>query len=156
MYTYTHTHTHTHTIIIIYRDVIEINKGKKTSNLQFGQSGFLYICKWPLDVGKKIYSVAGKKRNLKEEWNTIFFYVKIKNCGTCTYRCFKFKSLFDFSFSFSFFLFECASSMRKFPGQKSKPCYSSHPSHCRDNTRSLTCCSTRELHFWLFKEALWW
>ena len=32
-------------------------------------------------------------------------YVKIKNCGSCTYWCFKFKSLFDFSFLFLFLFF---------------------------------------------------
>ena len=34
--------------------------------------------------------------------------------------------------------------MWKFPGQGWNPCHSSNPSHCSDNTRSLTCGTTRE------------
>ena len=44
-----------------------------------------------------------------------------------------------------FFLFDCAHIRWEFLGQRSKPCHSSHPSHCSDNTRSLTCYVPREL-----------
>ena len=44
--------------------------------------------------------------------------------------------------------------MWKFPGQGSILCHSSSPSHCIDNTRSLTHWTTRKLliHYWL----RWW
>ena len=35
--------------------------------------------------------------------------------------------------------------MWNFPGQRWKPCHSSDPGCCSDNTGSLTCCATREL-----------
>ena len=46
-----------------------------------------------------------------------------------------------FSSAFQFiYLFQCG--MWKFPGQGSNLSHSSNPNHCRDNTRSSTCCST--------------
>ena len=58
--------------------------------------------------------------------------------------CSKFKFL-------SFFIFRCTSGLWSFPGQGSNPSHSSDPSYWSDNTRSLTCWSTRELlrHFWI-------
>ena len=41
--------------------------------------------------------------------------------------------------------FHHARGMWKFSGQGSNPCHGSDPSHCGDNTRSLSCCTTREL-----------
>ena len=38
-----------------------------------------------------------------------------------------------------------ACSMQKFPGQESNPHHSSDLSHCNDNTRSLTYCTTRDI-----------
>ena len=35
--------------------------------------------------------------------------------------------------------------MWNFPGQGSNPSQSINPSHCNDNTGSLTCCTTRKL-----------
>ena len=42
-------------------------------------------------------------------------------------------------------LFGCTSGIGKFPDQGSNPCHSSKPSHCSDNTSSLTLWGTREL-----------
>ena len=42
-------------------------------------------------------------------------------------------------------IFGCTCSMQKLPGQGSKPCQSSNPSHSSDNARSLTHCTTKEL-----------
>ena len=51
-----------------------------------------------------------------------------------------------FSFLFFFFFF-CSHicGMWKSQGQASNPHHNSDPSHCSDNTGSLTCCPTREL-----------
>ena len=45
------------------------------------------------------------------------------------------------------FLFLCGltQSTWKVPGQRSNPCYNSNPSCYSNNTRFLTCCTTREL-----------
>ena len=43
------------------------------------------------------------------------------------------------------FVFGRAQGVWKNPGQRWNPCHSSDPSCCSDNTRSLTCCTTREL-----------
>ena len=44
--------------------------------------------------------------------------------------------------------------MCKFPGREMNPCHSNDPSHCSDNTGSLTCCTTRELLLLFFSEYL--
>ena len=49
------------------------------------------------------------------------------------------------SFSFFFFFFGWTCSKQKFPGQGSNPQHSSNPSHCSDNTWSLTHRVSREL-----------
>ena len=49
----------------------------------------------------------------------------------------------DTLFFFSIFGHTCG--MKKSPGQGSNPHYSSNPSPCSDNARSLTCCITGEL-----------
>lgn len=43
------------------------------------------------------------------------------------------------------YIFGCANSKWKFPGQGPKLCHSSHPNHGSDNAKSLTCCATKEL-----------
>ena len=54
------------------------------------------------------------------------------------------------------FVFGIALGMWKFPGQGSNPCHRSNPSHCSDNTGSLTCCTTREcLCMFLSKSKTW-
>ena len=53
---------------------------------------------------------------------------------------------FLFSFSSSFFFFGHACSLWKFQGQGQNTSHRSNRSHCCDNTGSLTCCNTRELH----------
>ena len=55
-----------------------------------------------------------------------------------------FFSSFLSSFLFSFFLCQ-AHSMWKFLGQRQNLSHSSDPSHCSDNTRSLTHCAKRDL-----------
>ena len=40
--------------------------------------------------------------------------------------------------------FGCTCNMRKFPGQGLNPCHSSDLSHCSDNDRPLTWCTTQE------------
>ena len=47
-----------------------------------------------------------------------------------------------------FFFFCCTCGMWKFFGQESNLHCSSDPSHCSDNPRSLTHCTTREFLFW--------
>ena len=54
---------------------------------------------------------------------------------------------------FFFFFFVHAHSMQKFSGQQSNLCHSGSPSHCSDNTRSLTNCTTSE--FQLFFKFSW-
>ena len=48
----------------------------------------------------------------------------------------------------------CACSMWKFPGQGSNPWQSSGPSHCSDNTRSLTHCATGNSSSYISKSFL--
>ena len=90
-------------------------------------------------------------RCLGQEHRSIRFTVS--TCGTFIYP---FGHLFPciwqewiknpkFSVDESFFFFGPACNMWKFLGQGSNACHSSDPSHCRDNTRSLTCWATREL-----------
>ena len=62
----------------------------------------------------------------------------------CEYAKKHTKLPFSFFLSF-FFFFGHGHSMWKFPGQGSNPYHISDPSHCSDDTRSLTCCATREL-----------
>ena len=50
-----------------------------------------------------------------------------------------------FFFFFFFFLFCPTCSMWKFMGQRPNLCHSSDPCCCSENTRSLTCCATKEL-----------
>ena len=49
-----------------------------------------------------------------------------------------------------FFLFAHTCCMRKFLGQGWKPCHSSDLIHSSDNNGSLTCWTTRELHYFHF------
>ena len=51
---------------------------------------------------------------------------------------------------FHLFFFGCAHGKWKFPGQGSNPWHTSNPSHCSDNTGSLTCCTKRELLDFIF------
>ena len=51
--------------------------------------------------------------------------------------------LYFFSWHLSLFELEIPSSMWKFPGQESNSRHSSNLSCCSDNTRSLTCCATK-------------
>ena len=46
-------------------------------------------------------------------------------------------------FFFFFFFFGCACDMWKFLGKRLNWRHSSKPSHCSDNARSLTCCTTQ-------------
>ena len=56
------------------------------------------------------------------------------------------KSISDFFLPLSLSFFFCIGSMWMFPGQRSNPPHhSSDPSHCSENTRSLTPQETREL-----------
>ena len=62
-----------------------------------------------------------------------------------------------FSFSFLFFLsffFFCLFGMWKFLGQGSNLHHGSNPSCYSDNTRSLTCCATKELQTYIFFQQI--
>ena len=79
------------------------------------------------------------------------FYRKLEN-DISKWHLYNFFLWYLCPISLSFFFWPCLQHVEvwKFPGQGLNPCYSSDPNHCSDNTRSLTCCSTRELHRALF------
>ena len=66
----------------------------------------------------------------------------------CLFQVYR-KVIYTYSHIYTFYLkiffkfFGHTHSMWKFSGQGWNPCHSSDPSHCSDNTRSLTHCATR-------------
>ena len=76
------------------------------------------------------------KRVVKKKKKAIWYKVQNKNSLLYNRDCF---------FFFFFFFLASPAASRNSPGQESNPCHNSNPSCCSDNTRSLTCCITREL-----------